>query len=312
MDPSEFKAAKAGRVVTTPEGYAAFVPAPLPPRLTFTQGARRRAVARRRRPGRAVGAGRRAARPGGAGGAVPAPGGSLLSRIEGADVSLTEVLLARDRRGVRRARALDQLDEVRNALATLDVRRRGRRDAAAWTWRSSAACMSACCAASRRRRARRASSGPRRTGSARPARRRPTRRTSRRRSRRCSARLEQLEGFMAERDRLPDLVQCAMAHAQFESIHPFVGGNGRLGRILIVLFLAGARTALAAAAVPLRVPRGAPPRVLLACCSACARTASGCRGCSSSPRACARRRSTPTTQARSCCASAALYRRAGR
>jgi Fic family protein len=49
--------------------------------------------------------------------------------------------------------------------------------------------------------------------------------------------LDQLEGFMAERDRLPDLVQCAMAHAQFESIHPFVGGNGRLGRVLIVLFL---------------------------------------------------------------------------
>ena len=49
--------------------------------------------------------------------------------------------------------------------------------------------------------------------------------------------LDQLEGFMAERDRLPDLVQCAMVHAQFESIHPFVGGNGRLGRTLIVLFL---------------------------------------------------------------------------
>ena len=49
--------------------------------------------------------------------------------------------------------------------------------------------------------------------------------------------LDQLEGFMAERERLPDLVQCAMAHAQFEAIHPFVGGNGRLGRVLVVLFL---------------------------------------------------------------------------
>ena len=52
-----------------------------------------------------------------------------------------------------------------------------------------------------------------------------------------SAALDRLEGFLAERDRLPDLVQCAMAHAQFESIHPFVDSNGRLGRILIVLFL---------------------------------------------------------------------------
>ena len=76
------------------------------------------------------------------------------------------------------------------------------------------------------------------------------------------AALDHLQGFMAERDRLPDLVQCAMAHAQFESIHPFVGGNGRLGRVLIVLFLVVARAALTATPVSLRLPRGAPPRVL--------------------------------------------------
>jgi Fic family protein len=48
--------------------------------------------------------------------------------------------------------------------------------------------------------------------------------------------LEDLCDF-ANEDSLPAVAQAAIAHAQFETIHPFVDGNGRTGRILIHLIL---------------------------------------------------------------------------
>ncbi len=236
MDPGAFRAPKAGRIVTAPEGYAAFVPAPLPPRLTFTSEL---AVALSRADA-ALGA------LSGLAGELPNPTALAApflrqealcsSRIEGADVSFTEFLLDETSAAPVRAR-FDQLDEVRNVLATL-------------TYGLECVATSSLDLSLIRSLHERLLHGEAPTARA-PGEFRTTQNWIGPPGSTLAtatyvpppvpqmlAALDRFEGFIAERDRLPDLVQCAMAHAQFQSIHPFVGGNGRLGRVLIVLFLA--------------------------------------------------------------------------
>ncbi|MEO0024732.1 MAG: hypothetical protein RL196_1173 [Actinomycetota bacterium] len=77
--------------------------------------------------------------------------------------------------------------------------------------------------------------------------------------------MQDLIAFINRED-LPVLVQAAIAHAQFENIHPFVDGNGRIGRALVSVILRR-RGVSKVVTIPLAAALGATRESYFACLS---------------------------------------------
>ncbi len=233
MDPSEFQAPEAGRVIRTPTGYFAFVPAPLPPRLTYDEALVLALSQADAALGELSGLGRQL------------PNADLLiapyvrreavlsSRIEGTRTVLAELL--RDEASSGRA-ADDDVREVRNYVRALqhglarlrhlplslrlvrEIHERLMRGARGDRATPGEFCRSQNWigpAGSTLETAPYVPPPPAEMNEA----------------------LHRWELFLHDRGSIPELVQCALMHEQFEAIHPFLDGNGRVGRLLVTLFL---------------------------------------------------------------------------
>lgn len=232
MNPADYSAPNAGRVVQTPMGYAAFVPAPLPPDLSYGSELVLSLSQADAALGELSGLGRQLPNPH----LLIAPyirrEAVLSSRIEGTRATLSDLLL--DEAELERSEDAD-IREVRNYVMALEyglerlhelplslrlIRElherlmRGVRgdQATPGELRRSQSWIGP------------AGSTPATAPYVPPP---PDLMMD------CLANWEQ---FLHDRG-FPDLIQCALVHEQFEAIHPFLDGNGRVGRLLITLFL---------------------------------------------------------------------------
>jgi Fic family protein len=222
-----------GRRIRSPGGYWAYVPAPLPPPIEWSAELAATLSAADRAVGRLAGEGRRLPNPHLLIRAFVRREAMLSSRIEGTQASLGELLAAEAGATVERSPA--DLHEVANYVVALEygverlrslplslrlvrelhekLMRGVRGDTATpgefrrtQNWIGSAGCTLAD-----------ATFVP-------PP---PDRLME------CLGAWEQ---FLHD-DSLPPLVHAALVHSQFEAIHPFLDGNGRVGRLLITLLL---------------------------------------------------------------------------
>jgi Fic family protein len=237
MKPEDFKSETAGRVILHPTGYHAFIPAPLPPLLTFDQDL----VLNLSRADTALselsGLGRVLPNPHLLIGPLVRREAVLSSQIEGTQSSLSELLLDEAKpTPAAKSPKTDDLHEVHNYVTALEygVTRLNELPLSLRLMRelhgrllAGARGEHATPGEFRRSQNWIGPAGSNLTNA--PYVPPPVDE--------MTELLSNWERYLHVRDTVPELVQCAILHEQFEAIHPFLDGNGRLGRLLITLFL---------------------------------------------------------------------------
>lgn len=234
MNPADFKTSAGGKIVKTSQGFCAFVPKPLPPPITYDEQTVQLLSDADRALGRLAGIGQLLPNPH----LLIAPymrrEAVLSSRIEGAQASLSDLLYfeAGDKDPPKSADVQEVLNYVRAmqfGLSRLEqlplslrllkeiheilmegVRGENRnpgefRESQNWIGPPGCNLNEASFV--------------------------PPPRTEMLKA------LDSWEKFLHEDKSVPPLIQCALMHYQFEAIHPFLDGNGRVGRLLITFFL---------------------------------------------------------------------------
>ena len=236
MNPKDFSESKSGRLANAPQGYLAFVPNPLPPQISFDMDL----VLALSKADTAL------SELSGLGGQLPNPHllispyirreAVLSSRIEGTKASLSDLLIDELEGGHAKGTSTDDIKEIRNYIRALEhgtkllpdlplslrlireiheklmIGVRGDR-ATPGEFRRSQNWIGP------------AGSNPMTAAFVPPP------------VDEMMTCLGDWEKFLHMRDVIPDLIQCAMMHVQFETIHPFLDGNGRVGRLLVTFFL---------------------------------------------------------------------------
>jgi len=227
---------EAGRLLQTPQGYLAFIPAPLPPRLTYDDALVRLLSRADAALSELAGVGRLLPNPH----LLIAPWvrreAVLSSRIEGTRTTLNELLID-EAGGERKTPAgADDMREVSNYVHALEygIERMKKLPLSLRLVRELHARLMKGVRGDKAtpgefRRSQNwigtEGSTPQTAAYVPPP------------PNEMHACLDHWEKFLHQRDAVPDLIQCALMHEQFEAIHPFLDGNGRIGRLLITLFL---------------------------------------------------------------------------